>query len=93
MKSLKDMPEANGVDVRCELISFYNKYYVSDAMTLVLLSKHDLDTMQQWVKQYFSPIRSVSSSCCPPPGTNHTSTATLSPCNTFIHTLHIGCLH
>ncbi len=39
---------------RDELIKFHNQYYSSNIMTLCVLSKHPLTTMQEWVTKYFS---------------------------------------
>ena len=42
-----------------ELRTFYNEYYSANLMTLAVLGKQDLDTLEQWVVQYFSPIRNL----------------------------------
>ncbi len=41
---------------REELLAFYNKYYSADRMTLALTGRASLDQMEQWARQYFSPI-------------------------------------
>ncbi|WP_152032831.1 insulinase family protein [Ereboglobus luteus] len=41
---------------REELLDFYNKHYSADRMTLALTGRASLDQMEQWVRQYFSPI-------------------------------------
>lgn len=42
---------------REELIDFYNKHYSSNRMALSLLSKHSLDEMEGWARNYFSDIK------------------------------------
>ena len=42
---------------RDELLKFYHEYYSADRMSLVLLSKAPLDTLQHWATKYFSPVK------------------------------------
>ncbi len=41
---------------REELLEFHSKYYSANLMTLAIVGKQDLDTLQKWVEQYFSEI-------------------------------------
>lgn len=41
---------------REELVSFYESYYSSDRMVLVLLGKASTDSLQTWAQRYFSGI-------------------------------------
>ncbi|MBF0276245.1 MAG: insulinase family protein [SAR324 cluster bacterium] len=41
---------------REELLQFHKKYYSANLMTLAVLGKQDLDTLQKWVEDYFSAI-------------------------------------
>jgi insulysin len=41
---------------REELLGFYNTHYSADRMTLALTGRAGTDQMEQWVRQYFSPI-------------------------------------
>ena len=49
--------ETLGTISRDELIEFYNTYYSSNRMTLALCSRHSIDEMETWAKQYFSSIK------------------------------------
>ena len=45
---------------REELLQFYNQYYSANLMTLAVLGKQDLDTLEKWVLQYFTEIRNFN---------------------------------
>ena len=55
--SLRDEPKAANLDVREELIKFRKKYYVSHLMRLCLVAGQDLDTLERWVRDLFSPLQ------------------------------------
>ena len=48
-KTLKEEPEANGIDVRQRLIEFYTQHYSSNVMSLCVLGKHSLDELYEMV--------------------------------------------
>ena len=52
-KSLVEMPKADGTDVRGALQAFHRKYYSTNLMSLVILGKEPLDTLQQWAVSAF----------------------------------------
>jgi len=43
-------------EVHCKLQEFREKHYNAESMTLAVQSTHDLDTLQQWVVEYFGPV-------------------------------------
>ncbi|RMF19155.1 MAG: peptidase M16, partial [Gammaproteobacteria bacterium] len=42
--------------VRDDLLAFYRKHYSAERMRLVVVGRQDLDTLESWVKERFSPI-------------------------------------
>jgi insulysin len=54
--TLDTMPKENGLNIRSELLKFYNRYYSANIMRLVVLGKNSLDELESWVKPKFSPI-------------------------------------
>ncbi|XP_022698706.1 nardilysin-like isoform X2 [Varroa jacobsoni] len=56
ISTLKDGPREKGLNIRNELINFYNNYYSADVMTLCVQSKHTLDELEQFVRASFSPV-------------------------------------
>lgn len=55
-KTLHDDPLARGVRIRDEFIKFYETHYSANRMKLAVLGREDLDTLQQWVQELFSPV-------------------------------------
>ncbi|KAF4047399.1 Peptidase M16 inactive domain [Phytophthora infestans] len=55
-KSLQELPEQMGVDVRQQILGFYDKYYSSNIMKLVVCGENTLDELEQWVTKSFSAI-------------------------------------
>eukprot|EP01048_Picozoa_sp_COSAG05_P004387 COSAG05_NODE_233_length_13251_cov_30.223920_4_plen_875_part_00 len=55
-QTLIDMPRANGVDIRDELIDFHSKYYSANLMRLVILGREPLDELQTMATSMFSGI-------------------------------------
>ncbi|OQS05951.1 insulin-degrading-like enzyme, metalloprotease family M16A, partial [Thraustotheca clavata] len=49
-------PKALGIDVRAELLAFHKKHYSANAMKLVIYGKDDLNILEDWAIQLFSPI-------------------------------------
>lgn len=40
-----------------ELVKFFDKYYSSNIMTLVILSKDNLETQEKYAKELFGSIK------------------------------------
>ncbi|KAJ2840677.1 metalloprotease [Coemansia sp. 'formosensis'] len=57
-ETLKGTAEELGLDLREELIKFYQKYYSADIMRLAVVGNHSLDTLTEWVTSKFSDIKS-----------------------------------
>ncbi|KAJ2442956.1 metalloprotease, partial [Coemansia sp. RSA 2424] len=58
IESLKQSAKDNGLDLHEELLKFYNKYYSSDIMKLVVCGNHSLDRLVEWAASKFSDIKS-----------------------------------
>ncbi|KAI8322218.1 hypothetical protein GQ54DRAFT_339488 [Martensiomyces pterosporus] len=56
LETLKVAAEKRGVDLREELIKYYNARYSADIMNLAIVSRHSLDQMTEWAAAMFSPI-------------------------------------
>ena len=54
--SLKEIPEANGVDVIEEIRKFYRQYYYAANMTLVVVGAYPLDELEAKVIECFSDV-------------------------------------
>ena len=54
--SLVDAPKREGVDVQAELRAFHRAYYSANIMTLAIIGREDLDTLQRWVEESCGPI-------------------------------------
>ncbi|KAJ2346468.1 metalloprotease, partial [Coemansia sp. RSA 2671] len=48
-ETLKGATEKLGLDLREELIKFYQKYYPADIMRLTVVGNHSLDVLTEWV--------------------------------------------
>ncbi|KUF98905.1 MMS19 nucleotide excision repair protein [Phytophthora nicotianae] len=55
-KSLQEIPKKMNVDVRQQILEFYNKYYSASIMKLVVCGENTLDELEQWVAKSFSAI-------------------------------------
>lgn len=55
-KSLKDLPEQQGVDVRPAIVDFYERNYSANIMKLVVSGDDSLDDLERWVSASFSQI-------------------------------------
>ncbi|KAJ2871042.1 metalloprotease [Coemansia aciculifera] len=55
---LKQGAKDHGLDLYEELLKFYNKYYSSDIMKLVICGNHSLDQLVEWAVSKFSDIKS-----------------------------------
>ncbi|KAJ2405130.1 metalloprotease, partial [Coemansia sp. RSA 2530] len=58
MDSLQQSAKDHGFDLQEELIKFYNKYYSSDIMKLIVCGNHALDQLVEWTVSKFSAIKS-----------------------------------
>ncbi|KAJ2491494.1 metalloprotease [Coemansia sp. RSA 2050] len=58
IETLKGAAEKLGLDLREELMKFYQKYYSADIMRLVVVGNHSLDVLSEWVTSKFSSIAS-----------------------------------
>ncbi|CDK28106.1 unnamed protein product [Kuraishia capsulata CBS 1993] len=58
-QTLGEIPEKNGLDVREELISWYNSHYSANLMRLVVLGREDLDTLTEWTVKRFSDVKNT----------------------------------
>lgn len=54
--TLKNVPEASGIDVRDELIKFHEKYYSSNLMTLCILGRESISDLESYAVDMFSVI-------------------------------------
>lgn len=57
LKTLKEGPINQGLDIREELLKFHDKYYSANIMKLVVLGKESLDQLLQWVVEKFSAVK------------------------------------
>ncbi|CAG2172600.1 unnamed protein product, partial [Oppiella nova] len=59
-ESLKEIPYAKGIDVRQELLSFHERWYSANIMSLVVLGKESIQELQELVIPMFSGIKNNS---------------------------------
>ena len=52
-KSLVELPKADGTDMRAALATFHKQWYSANLMTLVILGREPLDTLQAWAVASF----------------------------------------
>tara|TARA_B110000208_G_scaffold40315_1_gene53405 strand:+ start:214 stop:3801 length:3588 start_codon:yes stop_codon:yes gene_type:complete len=57
LRTLRDEPNASGVDVLAELRTFYDAFYTGGAMKLVVSGTQPLDEIEGWVRRSFVKIR------------------------------------
>ncbi|KAJ2896359.1 metalloprotease, partial [Coemansia aciculifera] len=57
-ETLKQSAKDHGLDLHEELLKFYNKYYSSDIMKVVVCGNHSLDQLVEWAASKFSGIKS-----------------------------------
>ncbi|KAJ2067654.1 metalloprotease [Coemansia sp. S2] len=58
IKTLQQGAKDHGLDLHKELLKFYNKYYSSDIMKLVVYGNHTLDQLVEWAASKFSNVKS-----------------------------------
>lgn len=57
-------PKQQGINVRDELLKFYDASYSANLMKLVVIGRESLDILQEWVTSKFSAVRNIDR---PPP--------------------------
>ena len=62
LKTLKEVPIEQGLNIRDELLKFHNKYYSANLMKLVVVGKEPLDQLVQWVVEKFSAVKNNGNS-------------------------------
>lgn len=60
LETLKVIPEKKGINVRDALLKFYNKFYSSNRMKLVVLGKESLEDLEKMVINMFSSVPNKS---------------------------------
>lgn len=53
LQTLETSPKRNGLDIRSELMQFYEKYYSANRMKLVVLGQEHFDEIERWVEDLF----------------------------------------
>lgn len=61
-RTLRDEPAAKGVNVRQKLLDFHAAHYSASRMTLAVLGKESVETLEAWTKEFFSEIKNNNSS-------------------------------
>lgn len=56
-ETLMRLPKEQGIDIREELLKFHAEWYSSNIMSLCVLGKEDLDTLEKMVVDLFSPTQ------------------------------------
>ncbi|KAJ2826153.1 metalloprotease [Coemansia erecta] len=58
LETLRDAPLQRGIDIRQEVIQFYEQYYSADIMKLAVVGNHSIDQLVEWTVAMFSDIES-----------------------------------
>ena len=66
VKSLIDLPKAEGIDLNQAIKKFWSTYYHPSNMNLVVQGEYDLETLEKWVTEYFVDIPSSKETYQPP---------------------------
>lgn len=56
-ETLWTKPKSEGLDTREAFLKFYDQYYSANQMSLSIVAREDLDTLEAWVKERFSSVR------------------------------------
>lgn len=59
-KTLRDIPEESGIDVRSALLDFHKRYYSANRMKLVILGKESLDVLENWTREMFNGVKNTN---------------------------------
>ena len=57
--TLGENPKKLGLDIRNELLNFYNKSYSANLMKLCILGREDLDTLTNWAYELFKDVKTI----------------------------------
>ncbi|KAK0655410.1 Metalloenzyme, LuxS/M16 peptidase-like protein [Cercophora newfieldiana] len=68
LETLKNQPEARGINVRDKFIEFYEEHYSANLMKLCVLGREPLDVLESWVCEYFSANSLSAGACAVCPG-------------------------
>lgn len=60
LTTLQTLPKENKINIRDELLKFYNKSYSANLMHLVILGREDLDTLANWATDLFSNVKNIN---------------------------------
>jgi insulysin len=55
-KTLHDMPQQSGTNIREHLLEFHNGCYSANIMKLAVLGRENLDTLEAWVRELFADV-------------------------------------
>eukprot|EP01043_Picozoa_sp_COSAG02_P067483 COSAG02_NODE_10862_length_1844_cov_1.195415_1_plen_303_part_01 len=56
LETLHTTPVEQGIDVRAALLKFHAQHYHASAMTLAVLGRENLDTLEEWVTEMFAKV-------------------------------------
>ncbi|CAL9729259.1 A-factor-processing enzyme [Monosporozyma unispora] len=59
LMTLGENPKAAGLNIRDELLNFYNKSYSANLMKLCILGREDLDTLSNWAMDLFKDVKTI----------------------------------
>lgn len=62
-ETLETRPKELGIDLHSELLRFYSSYYSSSIMSVILYGREGLDTLEDYVVEYFSKVPDHPVSC------------------------------
>jgi len=54
--TLQTKPVKDGVLIHQELLKFYNSYYSSEKMTLILMGNYDMEKLEEWAVSKFTDV-------------------------------------
>ena len=57
LETLKTIPEKENISIRDLLLEFHSKYYSANIMTVAILGKEDLETMEKQIAPLFSQVQ------------------------------------
>lgn len=62
LTTLQVLPKQKKLNIRDELLKFYNSCYSANLMHLVILGREDLDTLSNWATELFSDVKNINRS-------------------------------
>ncbi|AMD19919.1 HCL232Cp [Eremothecium sinecaudum] len=57
LETLRDGPKSRGLNIREELLKFYEATYSANVMRLVIIGREDLDTLSKWTCELFGEVK------------------------------------